>query len=195
MHPYNPYDQTIKTDSNGVAVKRSFLANYEIEAAKVPAQSDTAVLPVTTQTGVAQQITAGITSPAIPRSIRVKGNAVGNVGNVVITGTNFNGTQITETIALNGATAVEGSKAFKTVTRIDLPIQTHAGTDTVSVGFGNKLGLPYLLPRNTVRAAYLNNVKEATDPTVTISNTALESNTVLLSSSLSGTQVNIYLMV
>lgn len=195
MHPYNYQDQKLTTQADGVSVQRSFIANYEITGAKAIAQSDTAVLAATTLTTVVQDITAGITNPAIPRNIRVKGNAAGIAGNVVITGTNYKGVEITETIALNGSTAVEGNKAFKTVTKIQLPIKVNASGDTVSVGIGNKLGLPYKLSRDTVLSAFRNNVKEGTAPTVTTSTTDIESNTVALNSALNGTQVNVYLMV
>ncbi len=114
---------------------------------------------------------------------------------MVIHGTNYNNEVITETIALNGNVAVNGAKAFKTVTQIDLPIQTHAGTDTVSVGFGDSLGLPFKLTHNTVLKTFLNNVLEATAPTVTVSPTAFETNTVDLNSALDGHVVDIYLIV
>lgn len=92
-----------------------------------------------------QTITTSITNPDYPRIVTIKGNASGITGNVVITGTNFAGATITDTIALNGSTEVLGVKAFKTVTSIALPAETHAGTDTVSVGVGNKLGFPIAL--------------------------------------------------
>src|SRR5215210_6895675 len=59
-------------------------------------------LTASAQTGV----TAGITQPDFPRVLTVKGNASGNAGDVVITGTNFAGAVISETFALNGATEV-----------------------------------------------------------------------------------------
>jgi hypothetical protein len=92
-----------------------------------------------------QEITTAITDPDVPRTVTVKGNASGITGDVVITGTNVADEEITDTIALNGATEVEGVKAFKTVTQIDLPAETHAGTDTVSVGVAKKFGLPHIV--------------------------------------------------
>jgi hypothetical protein len=44
-------------------------------------------------------------------------------------------------------------------------------------------------------AAYLNNVKEGTAPTVAVSATAVESNTIDLNSVLNGSVVDAYLMV
>ena len=98
-----------------------------------------------TLTASTQTVTTGITNPDFPRILTVKGNASGNAGNVVLTGTNFNDEVITETIALNGSSEVLGTKAFKTLTSIALPAETHAGTDTVSIGVGNKFGFPAVI--------------------------------------------------
>lgn len=97
-------------------------------------------------TDATQTITTSITNPDFPRIVTVKGNASGITGNVVITGTDINDDALTDTIALNGATEVLGAKAFKTVTSIALPVEVHAGTDTVSVGVGNKIGFPIAIP-------------------------------------------------
>lgn len=153
------------------------------------AVSATAVHAAIAQTDAEQDITADITNPDVPRNVTIKGNASGNAGDVVITGTNRDGAVITETIALSGSSEVVGNKAFATVTNIHLPAEVHAGTDTVSIGRGAKLGLPYKFSLDPVIQAYLNGAREATRPTVVVSASALESNTVLLSSSLAGTAV------
>lgn len=139
--------------------------------------------------GATTEVTAGITAPDVARSLTVKGNDANVTGNVVIAGTNIGGEAITETIALNGATAVNGNKAFKTVTSITLPAYAVANTERVRVGTGAKLGLPVKLSRNSVLAAFLAGAREATAPTVTVSATALESNTATLNSALAGTAV------
>lgn len=198
LSPYkHDYGQTITTDAEGVSVDRSFTAHYQISAEDAVAASNTGVHAAVTLGAEAQDVITGITNPAVPRNIIIKGNASGIAGNVVITGTNFTDEEITETIALNGATAVEGSKAFKTVTEIALPAETHVGTDTVSVGWGDKLGLPYKLSHNTVlyKHTFLDNTVEATEPTVTVSATAIESNTIDLNSALNGKAVDVYLLV
>lgn len=116
--------------------------HYQIAPAAVSATAVHAAMALTAQT---QQISTGITNPDVPRTVTVKGNQAGVAGNVVINGTNIEGEAITDTIALNGATEVEGVKAFKTVTRIDLPVEVNAGTDTVSVGYAKKFGLPHIV--------------------------------------------------
>lgn len=157
---------------------------------KTPAApSATATKAAIPLTGAAQNgISAGITQPDVPRNITVKGNAAGIAGNVTIHGTSVSGQVITEVIALNGANEVVGNKAFKTVTSIDYPVQTNGGTDTVSIGRGSKLGIGFKLSRNTFLFAFLNNVKEAVAPTLALSGSAVESNTVLLNSAIPGAQ-------
>ena len=92
------------------------------------AASATAVHAAVQLAASAQDVSSGITSPDVPRNVTVKGNIAGVAGNVVVSGTNIEGTAITDTIALNANTEVEGAKAFKTVTNINLPAQTHAPT-------------------------------------------------------------------
>ncbi len=187
MYPYNhKMGQKIQTDIDGVEADRGFLAHFQVAADDAAAASVTAILAATALTTEAQAIVEDITNPAVPRSVTAKGSASGITGDVVITGTNAAGEEITETLALNGATAVEGNKAFATITQVDLPVESHEGTDTVSIGTGTKLGLPWLLSHNTVLVAYLDNAKEGTAPTVTVSATAIESNTIKLSSALGG---------
>ncbi len=67
--------------------------------------------------------------------------------------------------------------------------------DIVTIGTTDILGLPYKLAHNTVLEAYLNNAKEAVAPTVTVSTSAVESNTVDLNSALNGKAVDVYLFV
>lgn len=186
--------QRINTDAPNVACDRGFIAHFVVAAAAAVAASNTAVHAAIALTEAAQDITTNITNPAVPRALRIKGNQAGVAGNVVIEGTNYAGEAITETIAANGANAVEGNKAFKTVTKITVPVLVGEG-DTISVGFNDKLGLPYKLAHNTVLAAYHNNTLEGTAPTVTVSAADLESNTIDLNTALNGKQVDAYLIV
>jgi len=135
------------------------------------------------------EVTEFAGQPDVPRNLTVKGNDANVTGNVVIEGLNAGGEAITETIALNGATAVAGTKAFAIVTKVTLPTWDTADTERVRIGLGAKLGLPAALSRNTVLAAFLDNVREATAPTVTVSADNLEDNTVTLASALDGSDV------
>lgn len=195
LYAINRKYQRLQTNVKKLFMARSFIAHFQVLAADATASSNTAVHAAITLTSEIQAVITAITNPKVPRSVIIKGNAAGVTGDVVITGTNVADEVITETIALNGATAVEGAKAFKTVTKIDLPVEVHAGTDTVSVGQGNKLGLPFLSSHDTVISAYLDNGREGTAPTVTVSATAIESNTIKLNSALAGKVVDAYLLV
>lgn len=123
-------------------LQAQLLQHYKLAPAAVGVASVHAA--VTLADGAATVVTTEITSPDVPRIVTIKGNAAGITGDVVITGTNILDESITETIALNAATEVLGTKAFKTVTQIDLPARTQAG-DTVSVGIGKKVGLPHII--------------------------------------------------
>lgn len=91
-------------------------------------------------TTVAQTVTTGITSPACYRAVSVTGNQASVAGSVVVTGTDWSGATITDTLTLSGTATVAGVRAFKTVTSIALPALTGAG-DTVSVGIADVFGL------------------------------------------------------
>lgn len=193
---YNPKKgQRLKTDARGVFADRAFLAHYQVSAAAAVAASNTAVHEaVTLADGATTEVITAITSPAIPRALRIKGSVAGITGNVVIEGTDYNGDAISETIAANGANAVEGNKAFRTVTKITVPARNAEG-NTISIGFNDKLGLPYKLAHDTVIAAYLDNILESSAPTVVTSASALSSNTIDLTSALAGKVVDVYLIV
>lgn len=196
MYPYNfKRGQAIQTNVDGVVCDHSFLAHFQIAAAKATVASNVSVHAAVTLGAEAQTVTTAITNPTVPRNIIIKGNAAGIAGDVVITGTNYAGATITETIALNGATAALGAKAFKTVTSILLPAKTAESGDTVSLGTGEVLGLPYLLTHNTVLATYKDNTLEATAATVAVSATAIESNTIDLANALNSKVIDIYLIV
>lgn len=92
-----------------------------------------------TLSAVTQSVTTGITNPPSPRALSVTGNAAGITGDVVLTGTDYAGGAASETLALDGDKTVFGRVAFATVTTIEVPVQTHVGTDTVSIGVADAL--------------------------------------------------------
>ncbi len=137
MYPYNKnLEQLIATDVEGFGIDRAFLAHYRIDGENAPAASSDGVHAAMNLGAAVQTVTTGITNPAVPRNIRIDGNVSGIDGTVKITGTNFADEVITEEIEANGTSAKDGSLAFKTVTKIDLPIQDHtpaAQTETIEV--------------------------------------------------------------
>lgn len=141
--------------------------------------------------GAETEVDVFAAQPDHPRNVTVTGNDANVSGDVIIEGFNAAGGPITETIALNGTNTVAGSKAFASVTLITLPAYDTADTERVRVGVGAKFGLPVALSRNTVIAAFLDNVREGTAPTVTVSAEAIEANTVTLNSALDGSDVTV----
>ncbi len=102
--------------------------------------STTAVHAAVTLTAAAQTVTTAITSPVAYRAVSVTGNQASVMGNVTVTGTDWNGATITDTIAASGTSTVAGVKAFKTVVSIAFPAMAAAG-DTIAVGIADKFGL------------------------------------------------------
>lgn len=118
-------------------------------------------------------------------------------GTIVVVGKDLAGATITETITPNAGATVAGAKAFAEITSVTgAGWVIGEGNDTITVGFGALIGLPDKLTDTAqVLCASLNNAKQATAPTVKVSATALESNTVDLDSALDGTPVKIYYIV
>lgn len=175
------------TDGRGVRVRSRTLGSPALG-------TTTAVHAAVTDTGSQQVVTTGITNPDVPRNITATaGGTAGDIKaiQVIVAGTNAEDVAITETLpafTVDTAGTVTGSKAFKTVTSITIP--AHDGTGaTTAIGVGAKVGLLRRLSRNTVIAAFLNGTKEGTAPTVAVSSSAIESNTVTLNSALAGTEV------
>ena len=310
FYPYDPTDQKIK--SHGGAIDRAFSAHLQVTAANAVANDSDGIMALTGLTAATQEITTGITNPATTRNATITGNVSGITGTVTVNGTNIADVAISEDLTANGTSTVAGSKAFKTFTSVNLPVQTHtpayqtetititgapssSGTitiaitaaalggaspasvaveldhtvqttvtlvaaaivealngdetvstaftasneagvititakayaandatlsigftdtdttgttagsstngtagvaqDKISVGFGSKLGLPFKLAHNTCLYAFLDNTKESTAPTVTVSSTAIENNTITLNSSLAGKVVDAYFLI
>lgn len=125
-------------------------------------------------------ITTGITQPDFPRLLSIVGGGSGHsaAGTVTINGTDIRGNVIAETLTLNGNTTVPSTKAFASVTNIDMTAVT--GNDvnnTVSVGISAKLGIGRVCTTDSVIFGTVNNTKEATVPIIT-SNTDIAKNVV-----------------
>lgn len=199
--PRNPsLNHRLQTGAGGVFLDESFVAHLQVEAAKATVASATGIRAAVTDNGAQQVITTGITQPSVPRNVTATaGGTAGDIKaiQVIVAGTNEAGEAITETLpafTVDTAGIVTGSKAFKTITSITIP--AHDGTGaTTAIGFGEKLGLPHKLAHNTVLFAFLNNTKEGTPPTVAVSASALESNTVDLNSALNSQVVDVYYLV
>lgn len=94
-------------------------------------------------------VTTGITNPDFPRLLTITGSASGITGNVIIIGTDINDETLTDTIASSGSSTVASTKAFKTVTSIEVPAKTNSSGDTIAVGTSAKVGFPVAIPQTT----------------------------------------------
>ena len=172
-------------------------AVHKWSATEAATASTTAVHAAITLTTAVQIITTVITNPPATRNTTLTVSLAGGSlsGNVIVAGTNIFGEVITETVAVTTATTYIGTIAFKTVTSITVPARTTSG-DTISVGFGDKLGLSfYLNYKDQLIQCSLNDVIESTRGTVVADADEIEKNTLDLSSPLNGTIVNAYVII
>ena len=198
LFPYNPrVGQKLRGDQTAAGfiadeVNRAQVAWYSKSPA---AASTTAILNAAALTAGAQAgFTTGVNSPAVARCLQVVGNEADMNQTVTVHGTDLSGATISEDFVLNGTTAVLGSKAFKTVTSVDLPAQLDAD-ETVSVGTLDRLGLSHKLDRNTIVHAFYNKVAEVDAPTLNKSTTVLSNNWFDLGTDLAGDLVDLYYLV
>jgi len=168
-----------------------------------------AILAAVTDNGAAQVFdndpdSAGeslVNQPDVARVLTATaGGTSGDIAavSVVVAGEDINGAPISETLpafTVNTPGTVTGVKAFRKVTSVTIP--AHDGVAaTTAVGTGDALGLGHALPRNTVKASYLNNVLEedsagSVGPTVVVDVDEVEKNVATLESALNQTPVEI----
>lgn len=146
----------------GTLTPRSVL---EYEFAPANADNDAVHAAVTLSTAV-QTVTTGIGALDFPRCVCIVSNAAITT-KVTINGTDIEGTAISEELTLNGATPVNSTRAFKTVTSIVYPIRTNVG-DTVTVGYINTFGMPHVIPYAGCLLAYLFNGTTDTSGALTV---------------------------
>lgn len=93
-----------------------------------------------TGNGAIQNITTGITNPDESRNATITtSNVASPSGNVSLTGL-FRGNEYTETFTIVAGSTVQGNIPFDTITNIQIPAGV-SGSDTVSIGWGDKVGL------------------------------------------------------
>lgn len=166
---------------------------------KVSAASDNAVHSGITSSTSSQSVTTGFTNPDVPRAIRLAfGGTTGDIaaGVIEVHGTNVEGKSISEefTVAANQTADVDGTKAFKTVTQVDVPPQDGTGA-TITVGYTNALGVNHRLynSNTTVKVYSSTNVASRIPPTlqnaptVTANESEIEKNLVTPATTPDGT--------
>lgn len=112
-------------------------------------------------------------------------------GDALLTGTNVNDEDITETIAWNAnATATTTTQAFKTLTWANFTTDVNT---SVTIGYSDKLGLDAIpSDDDAVMFTFLGGVMETTLPTVTIGATVAECSVDLYSALTGSADVKIY---
>lgn len=147
-----------------------------------------------TDTGSEQTIATALTNPPTPRVITASSAGTGTdikAIRVTVNGTDEFDEPLTELLPIftvNSATTVTGLKVFKTVTSVVIPAHDGNGA-TTSFGLGDTLGLGVLLTRNTVIGTFFGGVRETTLPTVNFNSGDVESNSILLDTTLDGSAV------
>lgn len=200
-----PYDSTIgqviKNDAGG-SCDRVFGACIHLTAAQAAASDDDGIHAAAALSATAKTtIKTGFSAPPYPRNVTatiaaVTASDIAAV-KVKVYGKNAAGEDITEelpTFTADTAGSVSGSKAFASVDKVECPAMDGASA-TLAIGFGEKCGIPFLLPHNTLRYAIRDGSREATAPTIATSATELESNTFTMNSALDGDEVYLYLDV
>lgn len=141
-------------------------------------------------TGDYDTITEGIKQPSEPRNITATaGGTAGDIGNVAVKvyGTNFNDEPIEEELpyfTADTAGTATGTKAFKTITKIDVPAHDGANA-TTEIGFGSLFGLPYKFKNKFIQVAF-GGTWEASAPTISINSDELCKNTIQIAGTLDG---------
>lgn len=204
FYPFNPgLGQLMQTGVEGISVDRGFLAHFQVSAVNaVAADADGVHAAIACSADTTVTVETGFAAPAVPRSITATaGGTAGSIKavKVKVYGTNYLDEAISEELdafTVDTAGVVESDKAFKTVTKVEIPAMDGAGV-TVTIGWGDKLGMPFMLAHNTVipGMTFLDNTVESTDPAVAVSATSIESNTLDLNSALAGKVVDTYLIV
>ena len=129
--PYK-YDRGQKIKAEGGPVDMAFLAHIELSADQTVAADADGIAEIAMGANK-KTVTTGIADMPACRNLTVVGSAAGITGTLKVTGTNIAGEEIDESFTLNGTTAQTGSKAFASVTKIEVPAK-HADDDAVQVG-------------------------------------------------------------
>lgn len=147
------------------------------------AASATAVLNAQTM-NAGGTVTTFVGQPDKPRTLQYVASGATSA-NVTVNGTDIRGNAISETVALNGTTPVNGTKAFATITSIVLPT---VGATTLNVGTTAVLGLERALPANTLVAITMDGATTtASAVTTSVTYGAISSNTITFATAPNGT--------
>lgn len=92
--------------------------------------------------GAALNASSGFTNPGVPRCVQIARGGAGNVTVYTVTGTDITGAALVETINSNGASTVQGTRAFLTITAFSSDVDPGVTTD-LQTGKGFGLAAPF----------------------------------------------------
>ena len=191
----------VDTEVSGLYGAIAYGVRFDRSATEAATASATAIhAAAACASDATQTFTTGITQPSCARNITATTSGTsGDVKAVSVTvyGTNIAGEDISEVLpafTVNTNETQSGNKAFASITSYSVPAMDGTGC-SVSIGTGDKLGLPWKLSRNTLLQTHLADTLEGTAATIAKSASALESNTIDLNSALNGTAVKAYFLL
>lgn len=189
----NRYLGELSTDVYGINADEAKIAHLTYTKEQACAADADGLLDGTALTAAVQTITEFKNAMPYARNVQVVASDAATT-KVIVYGTNIKNEAISEELTLTGNTPVVGIKAFKTVTKIVLPIAT--GSETVDVGWGSKIGLPYMLDVKPLCFALQAGALETTPPTLAIDDNEIEKNTITLATALHDEKVvDVYLVL
>lgn len=203
LAPYNhAFGQIITTDAPGITADRGFIANLSWTALQTAA-ADSAGAVLTEAASATEVVTvlaaAMLAQPPCARNavVVVAASTAGHVkaAAIRVNGLDLSGAAIYEdfTPTVDTPATLTGTKAFASFTSLVIPAQDGASV-TVSLGWGELIGLPYKLAKKRVLVT-LNDGVVDTAPTLAISSSVLASNTVDFNGSLDGSVMDMSMIV
>jgi hypothetical protein len=178
------YDELLRTDVFGMPVHKMSVAHIHLTkeqacAADADGILNGAALDSTDET----EVTDFLNPMPYARNVKIVASAAtAENAKAIVYGTNIADQEISEEFTLAGDTPVVGIKAFKTITKIVLPAA--AASETIDVGWDDKIGLPFMLDVKPLVFAMQGGTIETTAPTLAIDDDEIEKNTIDLNTAL-----------
>jgi hypothetical protein len=190
----------LSTDVYGVGLEELRVGKLTLSALQSVASDADGILDGQASSAtLVTTVTTFLKQPPYPRNITIlpAGTTTDvKAMSITVNGTNFADEAITEDFAFlaNATDATVGVKAFKSVTSVVIPAQDGAGA-TFDIGWGEKLGLPFMADENRVLRALDDGVVETTAPAVVFDADEIEKNTIDLHSAMDGSVIEIIVLL
>lgn len=165
---------------------------------------DNSATPASANVVMANGETALVVALDVPRNITVATSAAAADTVVTITGYDVYKQKMVETITVaSGASSGAGVKAFKYVEIMSIYSAGDITSDTLTIGWGDVLGLPYkVTAKSDIMQAWFNGVYETTAPTVVVGDATTATattgdvrGTIDTNSAMNGSAVVLYMTV